>query len=323
MMSAVKLQNTHNVVFLGYEGIQLLDLVAPLESFKIANQASKGILYETFIISENSTFTSDSGIKVASDYLLSDQIKIDTLVIPGGAGSRVPEVTQPIKQWIDKNFDSIDRVITVCTGMFFVAHLPYLENKEVATHWKFIDLLQSQFPALRVNKEQLFIQQGKFFSSAGILSGVDLALNIIEQDHDLEVASFVAKYLVTYLKRSGHQSQFSEPLKFQAHNNGHLDRVNRFLNASHEKPVTIATLAEQVHVSERHLNRLITKHFNMSAAKYIEHTKLEQSKIYLAKKDTAVSLVGASVGYSSSDSFTRSFKRKYGITPQAYQLQYQ
>lgn len=319
----MKKESTHNVAFLGYDGIQLLDLVAPLEAFEITNTATQGIPYKTFIISENPTFISDSNIKVSRDFSLSEDLKIDTLVIPGGAGSRIPEVSNALKKWTFEHFDSIGRVLTVCTGIFIIADHPYLTGKDVVTHWKYTQLLQESYPQLIVDNDKLFIQQEKFYSAAGILSGIDLALNIIEEDHGVDTASFVAKYLVTYLKRSGYQSQFSEPLKFQTHNNAHLNRINRYVTDNFNKSITVQSLAEQVHISERHLNRLITKYFEMSAAKFIEHTKLEQSKIFLSKRDTSVSSVASQVGYTSSDSFRRSFKRKYGITPQSYQQQYQ
>ena len=320
----------HNVVFLGFERIQLLDLVGPLETFKIANGATNLGSYKTSIVSEKESFMSESGIQIKSDYTLEQfsrkveaPFKIDTLVIPGGAGSRDFEIAQPVANWISAQFESIGRVVTVCTGLFFVGHLPFLNGKEVVTHWAYLDKLQEKFPHLIVNRDRLFLRQGKFYSAAGILSGIDLALNLIEEDHGVDVASFCAKYLVTYLKRSGHQSQFSEPLKFQSHNNSHLDRINRWLNENISEPTTVQSLSQKIHLSERHLNRLVKAHFHMSAAKYIEHVKLEQSKIYLSKKSTSVEETSNLVGYVSADAFRRSFKRKYGIAPQSYQQRFQ
>ncbi len=309
---------THKIAFLGFDRIQLLDLVGPLESFLTANRIIKDKLYQTFIIGETDRFTSESNISVLTDRQLGEDVEIDTLFIPGGVGARIAEISTPFRQWIDANFDRIERIVTVCTGLFLIADHPYLENKEVVTHWGYSEKLQNLYPQLKVNHERLFIKQGKFYSAAGILSGIDLALNLIEEDHGVDVASFTAKYLVTYLKRSGHQSQFSEPLKFQSHNNGHLDRVNRWLNENHDKFFTVEELADQVHISERHLNRLIQAHFHMTAAKYIEHIKLEQSKVYLAKNNILIETVSEQLGYGSADSFRRSFKRKYGITPQSY-----
>ncbi len=319
----MEMNRRHNIAFLGFDRVQLLDLVGPLEAFTTANDVVDGRKYHCFIVSENPTFTSESRIRLLSDYQIKDTPRIDTLIIPGGVGAREPAITSQIRPWVDQHFDDIQRVVTVCTGLFMLADHPYLENKEVVTHWAFAEQLQKQYPKLKVNHDRLFIQQGKFHSSAGILSGIDLALNLIETDHGVDTATHVAKYLVTYLKRSGHQSQFSEPLKFQSSNNSHIEKVNRWLTENHAASVTVALLADAVHVSERHLNRLIKTHFHMSAGKYIEHVKLEQSKIYLSKRETPIEVAAYKVGYSSSDAFRRSFKRKYGISPQSYQLRFQ
>jgi transcriptional regulator GlxA family with amidase domain len=315
--------NQHNVAFLGFDKIQLLDLIGPLEAFAIANEALHGRPYQSFILSENKTFTSESRVTLASDYQLDNHPPIHTLIIPGGLGTRDPQITHPVRHWIDSQFDNIERVVSVCTGIFILADHAYLHGKEVVTHWGYANRLQQLFPALKVNHDRLFIRQGKFYSAAGVLSGIDLALHLIETDHSVDVAAYVAKYLVTYLKRSGNQSQFSEPLKFQTSHNSHLERINRWLVEHFSESVTVAHLAEQVHVSERHLNRLIKKHFNMSAGKYIEHIKLEQSKIYLTRNSASVEATSAMVGYTSPDAFRRSFKRKYGIAPHSYQLRFQ
>ena len=315
-------KDTHHVAFLGFDRIQLLDLVGPLEALEIANRRIEGPGYRCFILSEAGHFTSESRIRVASDYQFSNCSRVDTLFIAGGAGTRDEDIRGPIQKWLKKHLHSFQRIVTVCTGAFMIADLPELQGKEVVTHWAFADLLQKTYPQLRVNQERLYIKQGKFYSSAGILSGIDLALNIIEEDYDAGVAVYAAQYLVTYLKRAGHQSQFSEPLKFQSSRNGHIDRMHQWLIDHYQQEVTVEQLAEQIGVSPRHLNRLVQTHFLMSASKYIEHIKLEQSKIYLGKKDIAVEQVAAMVGFKSSDSFRRSFRRKYGIVPSTYQLRF-
>ncbi len=317
------LNKDHNIAFLGFDQIELLDLVGPFEAFNNANQILNHFKYNTFLVSELANFTSESGIKMSSDHRLTDDLTIDTLVIPGGRGARIPEIIKPYQDWFNQNHAHIDRIVTVCTGVFMLADHPLLVDKTVVTHWSFVDRLKIQYPHLKVCPDRLFIQQDKFYSAAGILSGIDLALHLIEADCGVDVASYVAKDLITYLKRSGHESQFSEPLKFQSTNNTHIDRINRWLMNHYSEHITVSELAKQVHVSERHLNRLINTHFHMSASKYIEHIKLEQAKIYLAKKDTAIDTAASMVGYASADVFRRSFKRKYGMAPHTYQLRFQ
>ncbi len=313
----------HNIAFLGFDGVQLLDLIGPLEAFKLVMTADGEPRYNTFIVSNKPVFTSGTGVKVVADVQLTDTVTIDTLVVPGGEGTRRPEIGNAMKSWLDRQFDQAQRVLSICTGIFLLADQPYLAGKEVATHWAFSNMLQSRNPQLKVNHECLFIKQGKFYSSAGVLSGIDLALNIIEEDCGVDVAAPVAKYLVTYLKRSGFQSQFSEPLKFQFTDNSKLKRINKWLLENLSSPFTIAQLAKSVHISERHLNRLVQAEFHMSARRYIEHIRLEQAKNYLTKSSTSIDGVARQVGFSSPDSFRRSFKRKYGIHPSSYVKRFQ
>ncbi len=213
----------HNVVFLGYDQIQLLDIIGPLEAFQCANRVIKTIPYQTSIVCEHETFVSETGVRVCADHKFTDDLDINTLVVTGGKGTRIPAIANRCIPWINQHFEQSDRVVSVCSGVFFLGNHPYLKGKKVVTHWALAELLQKTFPDLVVNHDRLFIQQGKFYSAAGVLTGIDLALNLIEADHGVDVATYVAKHLITYLKRSGHQSQFSEPLKFQSTNNTHID----------------------------------------------------------------------------------------------------
>ena len=313
----------HQIAFLGFDGVQLLDLVGPLEALELAKNRDGQPFYDIFIVSDRAVFTSGAGTRMVADRLLGECGKIDTLIIPGGEGTRIPEVADRLKPWLNQQFERVQRVVTICTGIFLVADHPYLANRDVATHWAFSRLLQNRYPQLKVDHERLFIKQGKFYSSAGVLSGIDLALHLIEEDCGLDIASHVAKYLVTYLKRSGFQSQFSEPLKFQFSDNSKLKRANKWLIENLNKAFTVRHLADSIHISERHLNRLIQTEYHMTVGKYIEHVRLEQAKNFLMRQAVNIDTVAAQVGFNSSDAFRRSFRRKYGINPSSYMQQFQ
>ena len=92
----------HNIAFLGFDRIQLLDLVGPMEAFVTANGLVSGRKYNSFIVSENPTFTSESQIRLLSDYQINDTPKIDTLFIPGGVGARVPDIASQLRLWIPR-----------------------------------------------------------------------------------------------------------------------------------------------------------------------------------------------------------------------------
>lgn len=307
----------HRIGFVAYDGIQMLDLVGPLESFALVKHQDVPA-YETCVVGPSRQITSETGIAISCDYLLEDAPSFNTLVIPGGTGARMPEVQKSLKPWLTQQFSQTQRIICVCTGVFLVADFPQLQGMTVTTHWDYAEQLQRLHPHLKVCADSLFVQNDRFFSSAGVLSGIDLALHIVELDHGAQVAASTAQYLVTYLKRSGYQSQFSDPLKFQSIDNNRLKRAHQWLLDNLNKPITVSDFANSQGLSERHFNRLVNQHHNMSARHWLEHIRLEQAKIFLSHSHSSIKSVAFQVGYGSADSFRRAFKRKFGIEPSAW-----
>lgn len=304
----------HRIGFLAYDDIQLLDLVGPLECFDLI-KADAEPLYESCIIAPRKKIRSETGIQIEADYTFADAPSIDTLVIPGGTGARQQATKALIQPYLQEQCNLGKRIVCICTGVFLAADLPRLRGLTVTTHWHFAEELKHRYPHLIVDADRLFIQHDRFYSSAGVLSGIDLALHIIEQDHGVRVATSAAKYLVTYFKRAGHQSQFSESLKFQSIDNDRLQKVYMWLQDNLHKPVSVTDLAAQCAMSDRHFNRLVQQHYQMTARAWLEHIKLEQAKIFLSDASKSIKSVAFQVGYQSSDSFGRAFKRKYGIEP--------
>ena len=139
----------------------------------------------------------------------------DTLIIPGGRGARIGQSSELIARWIATRAKRIRRIASVCTGIYALcAHRP-LDGRKVTTHWRFADDLARRFSKLNVNHDALFLKDGPFYTSVESLASVDLALALIEEDYGPRVALSVARELVVFLKRSGGQKQYSEPLEFQ------------------------------------------------------------------------------------------------------------
>src|SRR5207247_8850409 len=109
------------------------------------------------------------------------------------------------------------RIASVCTGIYALAPTGLLDGRKVTTHWRFASDVARRFPSLNVDHDALFLKDGPFYTAGGITASVDLALALIEEDHGPRVALSVARDLVVFLKRSGGQKQYSEPLEFQIH----------------------------------------------------------------------------------------------------------
>src|SRR5204862_3503529 len=109
----------------------------------------------------------------------------------------------------------IRRIASVCTGIYGLAQTGLLDGRHVTTHWRFTQDVAHRFPKLKMDGNALFRKDGKFYTSAGVTAGIDLALALIEEDYGPRVALAAARELVVYLKRAGGQAQYSEPLQFQ------------------------------------------------------------------------------------------------------------
>jgi transcriptional regulator GlxA family with amidase domain len=103
----------------------------------------------------------------------------------------------------------------VCSGIYGLAPTGLLDGRHVTTHWRFTGDVAQRFPNVKVDHNALFLKDGCFYTSAGITAGIDLSLELIEEDYEPRAALFVVRKLVIYVKRSGGQERHPEPLQFQ------------------------------------------------------------------------------------------------------------
>jgi len=206
--------------FVGYEQANALDLAGPAEAFASAvrDDGTGGLkrCYEIVIIGlTKRPFTTESGLVFQPGVTVETAPKLDTLIVPGGCGLHSPETNRWVATWIKERAKTARRVASVCTGIYGFAPTGLLDGREVTTHWRFVSDVARRFPALKMKANALFVKDGRFYTSAGVTAGIDLALALIEEDFGSKIALAAAREMVVYLKRSGGQEQYSEPLRFQ------------------------------------------------------------------------------------------------------------
>jgi transcriptional regulator GlxA family with amidase domain len=168
------------------------------------------------VAASNKEVVSESGVAFKPHHTFDACPEMDTLVIPGGCGIRDPRVSRKLAPWMVRQAGRARRVAAVCTGTFGLAATGLLHNRRVTTHWRYAQDLATRYPELQVDANALYLKDGRFYTSAGITSGIDLALALIEEDYGPPVSLQVARELVVYLRRAGGQAQYSEPLEFEA-----------------------------------------------------------------------------------------------------------
>lgn len=272
---------SRRIIFTVYEGVSLLDLAGPLEAFRVADTFSpsrrRRATYEcTVVSSRGGRVKTADGAELHTKSLRSTaRNPIDTLVVPGGF--LVDDVTrdQALVQWIAKTAPECRRVCSVCVGSFLLAEAGILDGRRAATHWMHAPLLASRYPAVTVEPDAIFVRDGRVWSSAGVTSGIDLALALIEQDAGRKVAIDVARMLVVHLKRAGGQSQYSALLAAQAQSDSdRFSELEQWIAEHLKSDLRIDALAERVHMSPRNFARLYSKTRGRTPAKAVEAIRL-------------------------------------------------
>ena len=164
------------VAILGFDGVAGLDLIGPLEAFAVA-EADGRKCYNTRIVGLTSRpFAAESGVVFRPHASLEKKIDIDTLIVPGGPGLRNPATNRRVVSWLLKRAPRIRRITSVCTGIYGLAPTGLLDGRHVVTHWRFARDVGQRFPRVKMDANALFTKDGKFYTSAGVTAGIDLAL---------------------------------------------------------------------------------------------------------------------------------------------------
>jgi len=204
-----------------------------------------------------------------------------------------------------------------------LAEAGVLDGRRATTHWKFASLLASRHSNVTVVPDAIFVHDGPVWTSAGVTSGIDLALALIEQDAGREVAINVARILVVYLKRAGGQSQFSALLDGQAHSDS--DRFNKLEQwiAEHLKSdLRVEALADRVHMSPRNFARIYAQTTGRSPAKAVKAVRLDAARRRLEETTDRVVTIAEDCGFSGEEQMRLTFIRSLGVPPRDYRKRF-
>ena len=304
------------IAFLAASPFELLDLTGPAAVF--AYPKLKDTPYYSFQIlstASGDTVKSMGGLSIGDTCKFSEYTgPIDTLVVVGGLGSigyQPPELLE----WLRKRASGIRRIASVCTGAFILAASGLLDGRRVATHWRYCDLFASRFRHLKVERDPIFIKDGKFYTTAGVSAGIDLALALIEEDRGRELSRATARELVVYHRRQGGQSQFSTMLDLDPES----DRIRAALAFAREhlpERLSVARLAGIACLSPRQFGRAFLAETGETPAKAVERLRAEAARLRIETSAEAIEVIARQVGFSDPERMRRAFLRSFGQPPQ-------
>jgi transcriptional regulator GlxA family with amidase domain len=308
------------VEILAFDDVQLLDVAGPLQVFASANDLvnEKGDSrpYELAVVAERPSVTASAGLQLTAERLPKSNAPLDTLIVAGGAGVDTACENAALIRWIKARASRARRVASVCNGAFLLATASLLDGRRAVTHWQRCAEFARRFPAVHLESDPIFIQDGSIWTSAGITAGIDLALALVEQDLDREIALAVARHLVVFLKRPGGQAQFSAMLALQQ-GDSRFERLHAWIADNLRRDLSIASLAEAAAMTERSFVRHYRRTTGMTPARAIERIRVEAARQVL-EHGLPVKRVAARCGFGSEETMRRSFLRVLGATPRAY-----
>jgi transcriptional regulator GlxA family with amidase domain len=218
----------------------------------------------------------------------------------------------------------VRRLASVCTGAFLLAEAGLLDGRRATTHWSACAALARRYPRVRVDPDPIFVRDGAVVTSAGVTSGMDLALALVEEDHGREVALGVARWLVLFLKRPGGQAQFSAQLSSQLASRQPIQELQAWIVENVHRDLSVAVLAARAGMSPRNFARVFTREVGATPALFVETARVEAARRRLEEDGgRGIEAVAAECGFGSAETLRRAFLRRLRVNPADYRARFQ
>jgi transcriptional regulator GlxA family with amidase domain len=312
-----------DIVIVAFDGAQTLDVTGPAEVFAAAGRHLGRPVFRVVVASVGGgMIRTTSGIAMRTRDLARVRVSPDDMVVV--AGGDEPAIRRAVgdaalRRWVARASAVARRTASVCTGAFVLAAAGLLDGKRATTHWSACERLAALHPRVTVHPNAIFVREGRIWTSAGVTTGIDMALAMVEEDLGRAVADAIAARLVLYLRRPGFQSQFSDALVAQTSSSDPLGAALTWARA-HLVDVDVEGLARQAGVSLRTLHRRCLEHVGTTPAKLLDKLRVEHARTLLSTSTLPAKTLAAQCGFGGTARMKRAFERELGVAPREYRL---
>jgi transcriptional regulator GlxA family with amidase domain len=311
------------IIIFTYEGAELLDVTGPTSVFATAMQLDPSIAYECLAVSNlGGSIEHSSGLCLDTKPV--SQVRFqqsDTVLVAGALQTPLAKAVadEILLNAMVRAARSCERFGSVCSGSFILGAAGLLEGKTATTHWRARNQMKRFFKQARFDEDALYVRDGNLWTSAGVTTGIDMSLAMLELDHGAAIKAKVAKELVVYAHRPGSQTQFSDVLNAQIKIDEHYAGLIDWLLERLDHPIRVQDMADYVGMTQRSFYRQFKDVFSESPGKFLEHLKLDHART-LIEAGEAVMSAGSRVGFQSPSAFRTAFKQKFGVSPRHHSV---
>jgi transcriptional regulator GlxA family with amidase domain len=302
----------HHVVVLALPGVLALDYGIPVQVF---GSWVEGPYRLTVCSQEPGLVSLDAGPALFVEHGLEALIDADTVIIPGLAHEDrpAPEVCEALTVAAARG----TRMVSICSGAFVLAAAGLLDGRRATTHWAKAAELAKHYPAVTVEEDVLYVDEGKVLTSAGVAAGLDLCLHIIRSDHGAATANQRARGLVAAPHRTGGQAQYIDRA-VPATTGDSLADLRGWLLGHLEEPQSLDQMARRAGVSRHTLSRRFLEETGRPPAGWLLDVRLTRAKELLETSDAPMETVARLAGLGTPANLRTLFNRHVGAAPSAY-----
>ncbi|WP_235035528.1 GlxA family transcriptional regulator [Roseomonas sp. 18066] len=301
-----------------YPGVMLLDVAGPAEVFAAASRLAGGDAYRLhFVAAGGGMVVTELGPSLSAEpWETLPEGALDTLLLPGGAGAREAAADPALLDAVRRAAARSRRLASVCLGAFILGAAGLLEGRRATTHWRWCAALQDAHPEVAVQEGPIFVQDGRVWTSAGVTTGIDLALAMVEQDLGHALALQVAQGLVVFLKRPGGQAQLSATLSAQAaSHDADFAALLGWMSEHLSADLRVEALAARAGLSPRSFARAFLSRTGQTPARAVERLRLEAAQRLLQEGRLPLGAIAHHCGFGDDERMRRAFQRRTGRAP--------
>lgn len=310
------------VIVVVFDGVQTLDATGPAEVFAAARWQGQPAYRVEFASLGGGERSTSSALRMQTNDVQRLKLRRDDTVLVAGADAPVIQAVMRdllLLRFLRRAARTVARIASVCSGAFVLAAAGLLDQRRVATHWLGCEALARMYPKLRVDANAIFVHDGNVWTSAGVTTGIDMALAMVEADLDRASADAIASLLVLYVRRPGYQSQFSQALIAQTVAADSLAPAVSWVRANLAL-ADVERLAQHAHLSVRTLHRRCLDQLGTTPAKLIDKLRIEHARSLLTTSTLPLKTLAALCGFGNPTRMQRTFQRELGMGARDYRI---
>ncbi|MGQ4387873.1 GlxA family transcriptional regulator [Streptomyces sp. SAS_270] len=311
----------HTVAVLALDQVIPFDLSAPIDTFGWARLPDGREAYRVRVCAPAEEVSAGS-YSLRAPYGLDALADADTIVLPGVADPTIP-LPPGVAEALRAAAANGTRIASVCVGAFVFAATGLLDGLRATTHWFAAQDLAEMYPAVTVDPNVLYVDNGQLLTSAGAAAAIDMCLHMIRRDHGSAVAAHAARMAVVPLEREGGQAQFIVHDRPPAPAGATLEPLLGWLEDNADRDLALDDIAAHAGMSARTLNRRFREQTGTTPLQWLHRARVRRAQYLLETTAYPVERIAAQAGFGSPTAFRERFKRVVGTSPYAYRRAFQ